>query len=281
MGIYGEHTAAESGDMSAYKAPGWKDGDLQYFDTCRAAEFINGKAPDGPGPNSPEYFQDCGGRSLPDQFNLAHWTAVSNAENGRDVMPNFIYMSLPDNHTLGTNLGSPTPASMVADNDYAIGLVVDALSKSPFWESTVVMITEDDTQAAGDHVSYLRDYLQVIGPWAAPGANHQWGSMPSLLRTIETIFHVEPISLFDKLALPQHGAFRSSLTDTPDTSPFNAMRPNVPFALNQPGAPGQAASMAMNWSTYDLIDEQTLNAILYAVQRGTPLVLPDYADPDG
>src|SRR5438067_2629548 len=102
-------------------------------------------------------------------------------------MPNFIYMSLPVNHTLGTNLGNPTPQSMVADNDYAIGLIVDALSKSPFWGSTAVMTTEDDTQVAGDHISPLRDYLQVHSPWAKPGANHQWGSMGSLLRTIETI----------------------------------------------------------------------------------------------
>src|SRR5204862_304804 len=83
--------------------------------------------------------------------------------HGGGVMPNFIYMSLPVNHTLGTNLGSPTPASMVADNDYAIGLIVDALSKSPFWESTVVMQAEDDTQLAGDHISPLRTYLEVSG----------------------------------------------------------------------------------------------------------------------
>lgn len=117
-------------------------------------------------------------------------------------MPSLIYMSLPVNHTLGTNLGSPTPASMVADNDYAIGLITQALSNSPFWASTVIMQTEDDTQAAGDHISPLRDYLQVSGPWAKPGANHQWGSMPSLLRTIEQIFKVSPITLFDRLGNP-------------------------------------------------------------------------------
>ncbi len=274
MAIYGESTARESGDMSAYQAPGWKDGDLQYFDTCRAAQFIAGVAPDGPlpdvvPPQSPARLDDCQGRTLPAGFNLASWSAV-HEQTGVDIMPNFIYMSLPVNHTLGTNLGSPTPASMVADNDYAVGLIIEALSNSPFWESTVVMQTEDDTQAAGDHISPLRDYLQVTGPWAKPGANHQWGSMPSLLRTIEQIFGVEPISLFDKLALPQHGAFRASLDDEPDTDPFIAIRPAIPFALNQPGAPGQAESMAMDFSTYDLIDEDTLNAILYADARGVP-----------
>src|SRR3954466_3387839 len=85
---------------------------------------------------------------------------------------------------------------------YAVGHIIDALSHSPFWDSTVVMQTEDDTQAAGDHVSSLRDYLQVSSPWAQPGPNKQWGSMPALLRTIEQIFAVNPVSIYDKLALP-------------------------------------------------------------------------------
>lgn len=274
MAIYGERTARESGNMNAYKAPGWKDGDIQYFDTCRAAQFITGAAPDGPVPNNaPDQFQDCKGRTLPAQFNLAYWTRTFR-QTGQDVMPNFIYMSLPVNHTLGTNLFSPTPASMVADNDYAIGQIVEALSKSPFWASTVVMQTEDDTQVAGDHISPLRDYLQVVGPWAKPGPNHQWGSMPSLLRTIELLFGVQPITLNDRLAIPQHGAFRTSLSEAPDTAPYTAIRPAVPFALNQPGAPGQGQSMAMDWSSVDRIDMATLNAILYAVARGTRFVPP-------
>jgi DNA-binding beta-propeller fold protein YncE len=274
MAIYGESTARESGGMTAYKAPGWKDGDIQYFDTCRAHQFIDGSVPDGPGPNSPDQVQDCGGRTLPPQFTLKHWTDELNA-TGVDTMPSFLYMSLPVNHTLGTNLGSPTPASMVADNDYAIGLITEALSNSPFWGSTVIMQTEDDTQAAGDHISPLRDYLQVSGPLAKPGANHQWGSMGSLLRTIEQIFDVPPVSLFDRLALPQHDAFQTTLTpfaaNDPRLAPYKAIKPLVPFALNQPGAVGQAESASMDFSTYDLIDEQLLNAILYADARGTPL----------
>ncbi|MEY2565535.1 MAG: hypothetical protein QOE35_64 [Actinomycetota bacterium] len=288
MAIYGEGTARESQGMDVYQAKGknkdgstayWKQGDIQYFDSCRANLFITGNAGDGPWPDSPDQMQDCAGRTLDDQYTLKHWTDVYNAsgEDKTDVMPSFMYMSLPVNHTLGTNLGNPTPASMVADNDYAIGRIVEALSKSPFWKSTVVMMTEDDTQAAGDHISPLRDYLQVVGPWAKPGANHQWGSMGSLLRTIETIFDVPPMNLNDKLAAPQHGAFRSSLDETPDTAPYTAVKPLIPFAVNQIGAPGQDASMAMDWSTYDRIDEATLNAILYAAARGTPVQLPAYA----
>jgi hypothetical protein len=283
MAIYGERTARTSGNMDGYKAPAWKDGDIAYFDTCRAVQFITGKVNGDPntskdiGPSLPELgaptMADCENRSLPGQFNLKHWQDVYKA-TGKDVMPNFIYMSLPVNHTLAANLGSPTPASMVADNDYAIGLITEALSKSPFWASTVIMQTEDDTQAAGDHVSALRDYLQVSGPLAKPGPNHQWGSMPSLLRTIETIFRVKPIALTDRLALPQHEAFLAAVPAKLDLTPYTAVRPAVPFALNGPGTPGQAASIAMDWSTYDRINEATVNAILYAIGKGWPLKLP-------
>jgi len=290
MGIYGEHTARISGNMDAYKAAGtganggaWKDGDISYFDTCRAQEFITGAASNGPLPefDSPvgapviggASLHDCQGRTLDPQFTLAHWKQVL-ASSGTDVMPNFIYMSLPVNHTMAANLGSPTPASMVADNDYAIGQIVDALSHSEFWSSTAVFITEDDTQVAADHVSALRDYLQVISPWAKPGANHQWGSMPSLLRTIETIFNVAPFTLNDKVALPMHSAFVTSLGDKRDTAPYTAVAPAVPFALNEPdivSAELLQASSTMDFSTVDKIDEATLNNILYAMGKGMTL----------
>ena len=277
MGIYGERTARESGDMSAYKAPGWTGSDdIQYPDTCKVMQVITGKAVAGPADVDEDFFRNCGNRTLPPQFHLAHWTDVWN-KTKTDVMPSFIYMSLPTNHTLGTNLGQAAPQSMVADNDYAIGLLVDALSKSPFWGSTAVLTAEDDTQLAGDHVSPLRDYLQVHSPWAKAGPNHQHGSFPSLLRTIETIFHVPPFTLHDKLAWPQHSAFVTRLSDKRDTAPYTAVRPAVPFAINQVGAPGQAASMAMDWSHVDRIDEATLNAILYAAADKRPLELPPSA----
>jgi hypothetical protein len=279
MGIYGERTARESGNMDAYKARGlgkdgktvknWKDGDIQYFDTCRANMFITGNASDGPAPDDQDQVGDCSGRTLYDQFTLKHWTDVYKA-TGKDVMPNFIYMSLPVNHTLGTNLGSSTPASMVADNDYAIGRIVEALSKSPFWSSTAVVQTEDDTQLAGDHVSSLRDYLEVSSPWASTGPEHQLGSMPALLRTIEQIFGVPPINLYDRLAMPMHEAFKASLSDTPNMTPFTAVKPLIPFAINEVGAPDQALSQAQTWMPIDRVPMDILNAIEYAAQGKVP-----------
>ncbi|MDP9181842.1 MAG: alkaline phosphatase family protein [Actinomycetota bacterium] len=280
MAIYGESTARESGNMNAYKAPGWKDGDLAYSDTCRVLSFRDGVAPDGPSPafgvGSPPAglaANDCDGRKLASAFSLKHWIDVYK-KTGRDIMPSFLYISLPVNHTLATTVGNPTPQSMVADNDYALGLLVESLSRSPFWSSTAVLQTEDDTQVAGDHVSALRDYLQVASPWAQPGPNHQYGSMPALLRTIELVFGVKPVSLFDRLAMPMHEAFLPSWTSKPNLTPYTAVKPNVPFDVNQPGAVGADLSALFDFSTYDRVDEQLLNAILYADARHTPLVLP-------
>ncbi len=281
MAIYGEGTSRAAGKtMDAFQAPGWKDGDIAYSDTCRVLTFRDGVAPDGP---SPAFSQgrppagvaagDCDGRKLAPAFTLKHWTEVYK-KTGRDIMPSFLYISLPQNHTLATTVGNPTPQSMVADNDYAVGLLVDALSHSPFWGSTAVLQTEDDTQVAGDHVSALRDYLQVSSPWAQPGPNHQVGSMPSVLRTIEQVFGVAPISLFDRLAMPMHEAFLPSLSNKPNLTPYTAVKARVPFNLNEPGAIGAQESALLDFSTYDLADEQLLNAILYADARRVPLVLP-------
>ena len=270
MAIYGESTAVTSRGMAVYQAPGWKTGDISYSDTCRVLTFRDGVAPDGPSPafgvgGAPAGVasNDCDGRTLATPFTLKHWIDVYN-KTGKDIMPSFIYMSLPQNHTLATTVGNPTPQSMVADNDYAFGLLVDSLSHSPFWSSTAVMQTEDDTQIAGDHVSALRDYLTVASPWAKPGPNHQWGSMPSVLRTIEQVFGIAPISLFDRLAVPMHEAFLPTLASKPNLTPYTAVKALIPFNLNQPGAPGAELSATLDFSTYDRVDEQVLNKILYA-----------------
>ena len=288
MAIYGEHSTAAVGDSfhAKWTKPGgnvdWKAGDIQYFDSCRALLFVSGHVGGGNTPDT-DQLRDCEKRQLDPQFTLQSWNDRFRA-TGQDVMPNFIYMSLPDNHTAGTNLGSPTPESMVADNDYAIGTIIQALSASPFWSSTEVIIVQDDTQLTGDHVSPLRDTLEVVGPWSAKAPDHQRASMGSVLRTIELLFGVDPVGVNDSLAAPLHGAFVSDLKQAHDchahaTGPgkapcYTAVRPLVPFAVNQVGAPGQAASMAMDWSHVDQIDMATLNAIWWATQHHTAYKAP-------
>jgi hypothetical protein len=98
--------------------------------------------------------------------------------------------------------------------------------------------------------------------------------MPNILRTVEQVFGVKPISLFDRLAMPLHEAFLPSLSSRPNLAPYTAVRPLVPFNVNAPGAVGSALSATLDFSSYDRVDEQLLNAILYADARHRPLVLP-------
>jgi hypothetical protein len=119
----------------------------------------------------------------------------------------------------------------------------------------------------------LRDPLEVVSPYAATAPDHQRGSMGSVLRTAEMLFGVDPVGINDKLAAPLHGAFVSNLSAV-HSQPYTAERPPIPFALNQVGAPGQADSMAMDWTQVDRIDMATLNAIWEATQRHVPYQRP-------
>jgi hypothetical protein len=194
----------------------------------------------------------------------------------QSAMPNFMYMALPIDHTLGFNPNTPTPASMVADNDYAVGKIVEALSKSPFWKRTIVMITEDDTQAAGDHVDAHRTFLlsagglvRRVGPRGE--ASHQLGSHPSVLKTVETLFHLPPMTVYDRAAIPLHDIFVSSLGRADRTPGYTAERPAVPFLYNpDDGSTLAKLSQTMNWQV-DHINMALLNDILYAGLRGWKL----------
>jgi hypothetical protein len=94
--------------------------------------------------------------------------------------------------------------------------------------------------------------------------------MPALLRTIETIFSVQPVSLYDKLAMPMHEAFKPSLSDAPDLAPYTAVKPVVPFAINEPGAPDQALSQSQTWMPLDHVPMDVLNKIQYEAQGKIP-----------
>jgi DNA-binding beta-propeller fold protein YncE len=146
-----------------------------------------------------------------------------------DELPRFLYILLPNDHTNGLGPGRLTPESMVADNDEATGILVDALSHSRFWPSTAVFITQDDTQIGGDHVDYHRTVLVVASPWARPGhTSSVHTSFPSLFRTFELILGVPPMNRYDAHATPLWDSFGT----TPDFTPFTALPRRVPTARN-------------------------------------------------
>ena len=154
----------------------------------------------------------------------------------QQAMPNYTFMALPENHTYDVentfNPLDPTPQSMCADNDYAIGKVVEGLSHSPFWKNTVVFLTEDDNQFTGDHVDIHRSFLLTMGGLAArlgPKGlvSHERGSFASVVKTTEVLLGLAPMTLFDWRALPLSDELARSLAASNAT--YTAVVPPTPF----------------------------------------------------
>jgi hypothetical protein len=184
-------------------------------------------------------------------------------------LASFTYLLLPNDHTRGGSRGAPTPASMIADNDRGTGIVVDAIAASPFWESTVIFILEDDTQNGADHVDYHRSVLLVVSPWAKRGhVSSVHTSFPSIFRTIEHVFGLPPMNRYDALATPLYDAF----TGTPDFAPYAALPRRIPRAVNESASVRPdvaAASEVMDFSGPDR--NPRLGEVLAAHFHGTPL----------
>ena len=179
-------------------------------------------------------------------------------------LPSFVYLTLPNDHTYGTKPGKPTPQSMVADNDEATGMVVEAVSHSPFWKSTVIFVVEDDPQQGADHLDMHRSICLVISPWAKRGhTSHVNSDFSSLWATITAILDMPPLSVHDANAAPMYDAF----SKTPDTEPYVTIPRNVPEQLNAPDAPGAEESMHMDFSEPDRA--RGLDLVLWRAIKGT------------
>jgi YVTN family beta-propeller protein len=164
-------------------------------------------------PNYPGWNLDIQDQKRADEFikKLKEWE-----KNGS--MPNFIIMALQDDHTNGLKPGKPTPRAMVADNDLALGRIVEAVSHSKFWKNTVIFVTEDDSQDGWDHVSAYRTTGFVISPYSRLGKLvHTRYNLLSMIHTIEQILGIPPMNLLD-LSAP---LMKDCFTNIPDFAPYN------------------------------------------------------------
>lgn len=135
-----------------------------------------------------------------------------------DSLPNLMVIALPNDHTAGTSPGYPTPRAQVADNDLALGKIVDALTKSKFWDSTVIFVTEDDSQSGWDHISAYRTGALVISPYSRLGKTVTTNyNQISMLRTIEQILGLPPMHAMDATAVPMFDCFNNTKTSAPYT----------------------------------------------------------------
>ncbi|MBV8281289.1 MAG: hypothetical protein JO347_04410, partial [Candidatus Eremiobacteraeota bacterium] len=145
----------------------------------------------------------------------------------------YSYMTLPTDHDAGTAPGFYTPKSYVANNDLALGQIIEGLSKRPEWPSTIVIVTPDDPQGTGDHVDSHRLPVFAIGPYVREGfVDHTHYSIPSVMRTVEALYGLSPLNIYDAAATPLVAAF----ADAPDNAPYTALPQTIPMTKN-PGKP--------------------------------------------
>ncbi len=161
---------------------------------------------------------------------FAEWKREFDAYERTHTLPQLEIVRFPRDHTSGTRAGKPTPQAMVADNDLAVGRLVDAISHSPDWASTAIFVVEDDAQNGPDHVDEQRAPFWLISPYAAGGVQHAAYTQASVLRTIEILLGLPPMSAYDAGALPLTAAFRTK----PLLQPFDALPAQVDLDAKNP-----------------------------------------------
>jgi hypothetical protein len=187
-------------------------------------------------------------------------------------MPRLIILRLPNDHTSGTKPGSPTVLAAVGDNDLALGQVVEGLSKSRFWKQMAIFVVEDDAQNGSDHVDAHRTVALAISPFIKRRVvDSTMYSTSSMLRTIELILGLEPMSQFDAAARPMFAAF----TAQPDFTPFSHRPAKVDLnAKNAARAPYAELSQRLNLEVEDRADDRLFNEIIWKAVRGTDSPMP-------
>ncbi|MEP6671854.1 MAG: alkaline phosphatase family protein [Chthoniobacter sp.] len=221
--------------------------------------------------------------NVPDVVRAAEFSKELKQFEATGVFPNLVILFLPNDHTGGTRGKAPTPAAQIADNDLALGQVVEALSHSSFWPETCLFAVEDDPQAGWDHVSGYRTTCYVASPYTKRGQtiSSQY-NQTSLMRTIELIVGLPPMNQLDATATPMSDCF----IDTPDLTPFASVPNQVPLDQLNP-APKKISDRALRKDAIvsarlpleeaDRCPEDVLNGILWRAMKGPAVPFPKWA----
>ncbi len=233
---------------------------------------------------------------IPDQYRMDYYLPMLAAQDAANQVPSLTVIWLPDDHTNGTTDGNPLPNNYEADNDLALGRLVEAISHSKVWSSSAIFVTEDDSQDGVDHIDGHREPAYVISPYAvapqAPGVGkviNTTYTVVNMERTIENILGVQPLTQFDRVASPMFDAFQN----TPDLAPFTHVPANTPLNIG-PGnvpIPGTGPAnytlnrhrispfekswmlasdriMRPNMTKADIVDENFLNHVIWYSATG-------------
>ncbi|MGP0065873.1 MAG: alkaline phosphatase family protein [Isosphaeraceae bacterium] len=210
-----------------------------------------------------------------DQFRADVFIREYEEFSKKDTIPALMIMSLPCDHSEGTDPKYPTPRAMMADNDLALGRVVEAVSNSPQWRETCIFVIEDDAQSGPDHVDGHRTAFMAISPYNRRGTvDSSFYTHTNMIRSIEMMLGLDPMNKFDSVADPMVACFRDEL----DLTPYRATPNNVPLDERNPS--GRSITEAdrywlektrsLDWSHLDAADPYWLNRITwYSLYKGT------------
>ncbi len=233
-------------------------------------------------PKFPDFNTDYPDQLRADEF-LREFDEFVKAKGSAKELPQFILLYLPDDHTGGTRPGKPTPQASVADNDLALGRVVDAVSHSPYWDDTAIFVVEDDAQNGADHVDAHRSIALVISKYAPratqPFVDHNFYTTVSMVHTMEALIGLPPMNLFDAHAPLMAPLFAGPGTQPPYAVDDKNLRSGLIYQVNARTAKGAKESALMNFSKPDAADARKLNAILWQDAKGNaPLPVTSHSN---
>jgi DNA-binding beta-propeller fold protein YncE len=192
-------------------------------------------------------------------------------------LPSFVLLYLPDDHTGGTRPDRARPAANVADNDLALGRVVDAVSHSPYWDDTAIFVLEDDAQDGADHVDAHRSIAFVVskyspGSAAKPNVEHRFYTTVNVIHTMESLLGVPPMNQNDAYAPVMSGLFTGAGDQPPYSADYRNSKNGLIYETNKREAPGSKISSRMDFSRPDAAGAARLNRVLWQDQKGnTPM----------
>lgn len=210
---------------------------------------------------------------IPDVLRAERFLQDLKAAEQKGEWVNFAIIFLPNDHTSGTQPGAPTPRAQVADNDLALGRIVEAITKSKFWRKTCIFVIEDDPQDGFDHVDGHRSICLLISPYTKRGVViSEFYNQTSVLHTMQRILGVPPMNQMNALAPLMTACF----TDKPDYTPFTALPNEIPLDEMNPSLRSQSGkaffyakkSVRLPLEKFDMANEDLMNRILWHSVKG-------------
>jgi DNA-binding beta-propeller fold protein YncE len=283
------HIPTPKGQVAGYSDYDFRKFDFGYSDSDAWSKYGFDAASLGlTTGNPPGYYASPKSPVQPQPSRFSEWNRefqemLKKDPTGNSV-PAFMTVRFMRDHTMGLNPGFGSPSAMMADNDYAVGELVEAVSKSPIWKSTAIFIVEDDSQFSPDHVDTHRSFAQVISPWIKKSTvDSRFYDTNSVLKSLELLLGLSPMSQYDHFSNPILGGWDSAPNND---AAYNAILPpkntiggvnpkTTSYAPNDPRRRLAELSSKMNWSVADADPYNVLNEVLWKDVKGTSSKMPE------